>query len=51
MEITEEGQWQTAYVECPLCTRRWIPVWPVGTEELECPTCSNMIEPIIIDAP
>ena len=43
--------WQTASVECPLCTTRWIAVWPVATINIECPNCANMIEPIIKDAP
>lgn len=49
-EVVDEGKWQTASVECPLCARRWVPVWPVDIHKLECPTCENMIEPIIINA-
>lgn len=39
---------QTALVECPICTRQWTAVWATNLTEIECPTCSNMIEPIII---
>jgi len=44
----DNGKWNAAAVECPLCTRKWGAVWPVEAIELECPGCSNMIEPIII---
>lgn len=44
------GKWLTAAVECPLCTHRWVAVWPVITTELECPNCENLSEPIIREA-
>lgn len=41
------GPWQAAPVECPICTHQWVAVWPVITDELECPHCGNISEPII----
>lgn len=45
----DNEKWCTAPVECPLCTREWVAVYPQGTPKLECPTCGNLIIPIIKD--
>jgi ribosomal protein S27E len=39
--------WKSDPVECPLCGKTWVAVYPAATEVLECPNCGNMIEPII----
>lgn len=41
--------WNSSHVECPLCAKRWVAVYEDGTQELECPNCGNMIDPIIIE--
>lgn len=45
--MSDDTKYQAAPVECPLCTHKWVAVWPIGTEKLECPNCSNLSEPII----
>jgi hypothetical protein len=39
--------WDAAPVECPICTHEWVAVYPLGTDELECPNCSISSEPIV----
>lgn len=39
---TGVGVWFTARVECSICTRAWVAVWPEGAERLECPGCGYM---------
>lgn len=46
-----EELFNAALVECAICTHKWAAVWPVGTEELECPHCSYSSEPIILETP
>lgn len=35
--------YETSYVQCDLCTERWVAVRPTGTQKLECPNCENMV--------
>lgn len=44
-----DGPYNVAPVECPLCTHRWVGIWPVGMDEIDCPHCENMVEPIILE--
>jgi hypothetical protein len=49
--LTKDAQlWHAASVECAICTHKWVAVWPVGTDKLECPNCSNLSDPIIHEA-
>jgi hypothetical protein len=47
MNQEPEQGWNAASVECPICTHKWVAIWPVGTERIECPNCEIMSEPII----
>ena len=35
--------WDAAYVECCICTHRWVSVYPAGTEKLRCPNCNLIV--------
>jgi hypothetical protein len=34
--------WQAAPVTCELCEHRWVAVFPIECDELECPGCGHM---------
>lgn len=33
--------WCHGIVECLTCGHKWIGVWPLGADELECPKCEG----------
>ena len=37
-----EGGWTANYVQCDLCSHKWVGVYPAKLERLECPNCSNI---------
>lgn len=33
--------WAYSNATCNNCCHRWVAVWPLGTEDLECPRCGS----------
>ena len=42
LPVTENDPWAIVEMGCELCTHEWIAVFPVRTEELECPNCEKV---------
>jgi hypothetical protein len=40
--ITVHSGWEQSFVECDLCSHRWMAVRPEGTPKLECPNCEQI---------
>ena len=38
-----ERGYYSDYVECDVCTHRWVAVYPADRDTLECPNCENMV--------
>lgn len=43
IEDEEEEVWLSGSMECYLCSKEWVAVFHVESEELECPRCGNMV--------
>lgn len=50
-ERVMDDEWVAERAGCPECGRRWIAVFPVGTDPLECPECSALVGVAVPDAP
>lgn len=41
--------WKYNKIECPICEYQWTAVYTILSDNLECPKCGCISEPIIID--
>ena len=41
LSVEEDEDSVTEEVQCDLCSHKWVAVYYVGTEKLECPNCGN----------
>ena len=35
----KDDLWDYQLIECPICTKKWVAIYPAGTTQLECPNC------------
>ena len=38
-----ETGWTANYIECDLCSHKWISVYTAQLDKLECPNCTNIV--------
>jgi hypothetical protein len=38
----KEGQWGVREMECILCEKKWVAVFPIECTQLECPNCNKL---------
>ena len=41
--MEEEKGWIGSIVQCDLCIHKWVAVYHIDIDKIECPNCGNMV--------